>query len=94
MRDYAGMYAALCRFFADKLSVEVPSVHTDLVEGGILDSLAFVTLLMHIEEEFGVAVPADALDIGNFRSIAHIVEYVEGQGRPVAHVMSVAPSVL
>jgi len=36
---------------------------TDLVEGGILDSPAFVELLVRLEQEFLVEAPMDAVDI-------------------------------
>src|SRR5687768_755772 len=36
----------IVRLFADALQLEVPSVDTDLFETGILDSLAFVELLL------------------------------------------------
>jgi D-alanine--poly(phosphoribitol) ligase subunit 2 len=64
------------KLFADKLHVEVPSPDVDLVEIGVLDSLGFVTLLMHLEEDFGVAVPIGDLDVEKFRSVARITGYL------------------
>ncbi|MBI1875041.1 MAG: acyl carrier protein [Acidobacteria bacterium] len=64
------------KLFAEKLHVEVPSPNVDLVEIGVLDSLGFVTLLMHLEEDFGVAVPIEDLDVERFRSVARITGYL------------------
>lgn len=66
----------LLKLFADKLHVEVPSTEIDLVDIGVLDSLGFVTLLMNIEEAFGVAVPVEDLDVEKFRSVDRITSYL------------------
>ena len=64
-------------FFSEKLSVEVSSVDTDLVQTGILDSLALVELLAYIEKEFGTEISLDDIEIEDFHSIAKIAEYVD-----------------
>jgi acyl carrier protein len=70
------LHAQLRAFFSEKLSVEVSSVDTDLVQTGILDSLALVELLAHIEKEFEAEISLDDLEIDDFHSIAKIAEYV------------------
>ena len=62
--------------FLERLNREVTSIQTDLLETGILDSLAFVELIYHVEQEFGVQVSVDDLEIDNFRSIAKIAEFI------------------
>lgn len=62
--------------FADALQLEVPSVDTDLFESAVLDSLAFVELLVQLEREFGVTPSLDELEAENFRSITRIAEFV------------------
>jgi methoxymalonate biosynthesis acyl carrier protein len=62
--------------FNEALNIEVPSDETDLIDGGFLDSLALVELLVEIEARFGVAVPLDDLDIDDFRSVARISEVI------------------
>lgn len=76
MRDRQSLQSSLLKLFAEKLHVEVPSPNVDLVEIGVLDSLGFVTLLMHLEEDFGVAVPIEDLDVERFRSVARITGYL------------------
>jgi D-alanine--poly(phosphoribitol) ligase subunit 2 len=57
--------------------MEVASEQTDLIETGMLDSLALVELLFEIEREFQVDLALDELDIDNFRTIERIGEFVE-----------------
>jgi acyl carrier protein len=65
------------RLFVETLNVEVPSPDTDLIEGGLLDSLALVELLFALEREFAVTIPLENLDIDSFRSIRSIAELLE-----------------
>ena len=70
------LHTQLVTLFAEKLNLEVPLVDTDLVENGMIDSMAFVELLALLEVDFGVSISTDALDLDNFRSIAKIAEFV------------------
>ena len=70
------LHAQFRAFFSKKLSVEVSSVDTDLVQTGILDSLALVELLTYIEEEFKAEISLEDIGIEDFLSIAKIAEYV------------------
>jgi acyl carrier protein len=69
------------RLFVETLNLQVPSPETDLIEGGLLDSLALVELLFALEREFGVSIPLEELDIDSFRSVRTIAEFVDGVGR-------------
>src|SRR2546429_4660608 len=64
------------RLLTDRLNLQVASPETDLLEAGLLDSLTFVQLLVHIEHEFGVTVSPGDLDIENFRSVSEIARLV------------------
>jgi len=66
----------LLRLFEDRLNLQVASPAIDLLETGLLDSLTFVQLLFHIEQEFGVTVGPDELEIENFRSVSEIARFV------------------
>jgi acyl carrier protein len=74
--DNEVLHAQLRAFFSEKLSVEVSSVDADLIQTGILDSLALVELLAYIEKEFGTEIYLDDIGIEDFHSIAKIAEYV------------------
>jgi acyl carrier protein len=64
---------------AEKLLVEVDSPDTDLLPAGILDSLALIQLLVHLEERFGVKIALQDLDIEDLRSIRSIARLVDNQ---------------
>ena len=76
MIQHHGVHRKLTELFAKKLSLEVPSVDTDLVGTGLLDSLSLVELLAELEESFGVSISTDDLELENFRSIASIAGFV------------------
>jgi acyl carrier protein len=71
------LLAQLRGFFSEKLSVEISSVDADLIQTGILDSLALVELLAYIEKEFETEISLDDLEIEDFHSITKIAEYVD-----------------
>lgn len=64
------------RLFVETLKIPAPAPATDLIETGVLDSLALVELLFALEQEFGVTIPLEELDIDSFRSIESIAGLV------------------
>jgi acyl carrier protein len=64
--------------FVEALNKEAPAVDADLIDGGLLDSLALVELIFAIEREFGVTIPLEELEIESFRSVASITDFVAG----------------
>jgi D-alanine--poly(phosphoribitol) ligase subunit 2 len=76
--DSAAVLAQLQAIFRDVLNVVVPAPDTDLIETGLLDSLALVELLFEIEQRFGVDLALDDLDIENFRTLERLAAVVEG----------------
>ena len=68
----------LTSFFANEMNLQIPSVETDLFDTGVLDSLAFEHLLLHLEREFGVTMSVDDLEMDHFRTIGHIADFVAG----------------
>jgi D-alanine--poly(phosphoribitol) ligase subunit 2 len=74
-----GLADRIGRIVSDALHLEVPSADVDLFETGVLDSLAFVELLLQLEREFGVSVTLDELEVDNFRSIERIAAFVEAR---------------
>lgn len=49
---------------------------TDLLEGGLLDSLLLMDLIFHIEEMYGIRFDSDHVNPANFRRIVDIVKFV------------------
>jgi acyl carrier protein len=86
MIEHHRVYQKLTELFAKKLNLEVSSVDTDLVETGLLDSLALIELLAQLEETFGFSVSTDDLEFENFRSIASIAGFV-AQRRTMVEVV-------
>ncbi len=71
---------------AERIGIEVPDPEADLLEAGLIDSLALVTLIVALEDTFGVQLPLDDFDIDNFRSVAAIVDFLGSLGaEPVPH---------
>ena len=64
----------------DALQVEVPAPDVDLIDAGLIDSLALVTLITEIEADFGLQLPLDEFDIERFRSAEQIAAYVAASG--------------
>ncbi|TLY13595.1 MAG: acyl carrier protein [Nitrospirae bacterium] len=76
--------------FREKLKLDVPSPQTDLLQAGLMDSLTFVELLVHLEQEFGLTISIQNLEVENVRSLARIADFVRSQ-RPIGNGTS--PSV-
>jgi acyl carrier protein len=72
------------RLFVEALNIQVPSAETDVIDGGLLDSLKLVELLFALEREFDISIAMENLDIDTFRSVSRIADFVEetqGGGR-------------
>jgi acyl carrier protein len=65
----------------DVLSIEVPDGDIDMIDSGLLDSLALVSLIAGIEEEFELEVPVEDLDLDQFRSVGSITQLVAASRR-------------
>jgi D-alanine--poly(phosphoribitol) ligase subunit 2 len=62
------------------LTQDVSSDDTDVVESGLLDSLALVELLVGIERMFGVQVDLVELDLDDFRTVRRIADAIARTG--------------
>jgi acyl carrier protein len=65
--------------FRDVLKRDVPSAQTDLLESGLLDSLALVELLFELEKQLGITLELETLEVDTFRTLDTIAGYVERQ---------------
>lgn len=57
------------RVVQERLGVEVPDTATDLIDEGLLDSLALVTLIVGLEDAYGCSLPLDDFDLEHFRTV-------------------------
>ncbi len=48
----------------------------DLIDSGLLDSLALVSLIMELEQAYGIEVSYETLEVDQFRTIDSIVTFV------------------
>jgi len=76
MIDTLALQQQVTSLFSEKLNLDVASAETDLLETGLLDSLALVELLAQLEESFDVSISTDDLELENFRSITNIAVFV------------------
>jgi acyl carrier protein len=62
--------------FSDTLSIDPPAPDVDIIEAALLDSLGLVTLLFEVEQELGVQMPLESLEVDDFRSVQRIAQLV------------------
>jgi len=61
----------------DVLAITPDGIDQDLLESGLIDSMALIELLYAIEQEFTVELPLEDLDVDLLRSIRGIASYVD-----------------
>lgn len=76
MKDFTLICKRLQEIFRDELQIDPPAVGDELIEAGLLDSMMFVSLLMHLEEEFEVKVAIENVEIADFSTIEKIARLV------------------
>ena len=74
--DRSRLIDRLTAIFLERLDVDVGDPHADLISTGVIDSLGIVTLLLAMEQEFAVEISIDDFEIDDFRSVAHIADFV------------------
>jgi methoxymalonate biosynthesis acyl carrier protein len=65
---------------ARTLGTAPPDPETDLVQSGLLDSLALVELLVAVEQAFAITLSPEELEIERFRSLGALAELVDSHG--------------
>jgi acyl carrier protein len=73
----------LTSLFLEQLNVEVPGPDTDLIETGLLDSMKLVELLVQIEQQFGLRIELEQIEIEDLRSVTGIARMI-GAAAPAA----------
>jgi acyl carrier protein len=70
----------LAAFLTDDLNVEGPlDAETELFSSGLLDSVAMVNLIAHIEDAARIEVRPSDVTLDNFDTIARILAYAGAQ---------------
>ena len=76
MTDRADVQRRIADWFLKSLHLEIPSPETDLFETGVLDSLGFVELMLHLEQAFGVKITLEQVEVDSFRSVERIATFL------------------
>lgn len=76
MVDTLTQYQQILTIFETNLNLDVPSVETDLIGSGLLDSMGLVELLVSLEQQFSVNISLDKLELDHFRSIESIASLI------------------
>ena len=74
------LHAQVTAIIREKLSIDVRDAQTDLIDEGLLDSLALVTLIAALEESFACELPLDDFEIADFASVVRIVDFLARVG--------------
>lgn len=81
--DDSPVLQRLRRVLEDALDAAAPAPEADMIEAGLIDSLALVTLLFEIEREFAVSVPLESLeieDLSTMHSLAALIARLQSNG--------------
>ena len=70
----------VAKVMSDQAGIDVPDAATDLLDAGLIDSMALVTLIVAFEDTFGVQLPLDDFEIDRFRSVASIADFLTSLG--------------
>ena len=70
----------VAKVMSDQAGIDVPDAETDLLDAGLIDSMALVTLIVAFEDTFGVQLPLDDFEIDRFRSVASIADFLTSLG--------------
>ena len=76
MPDSNTLAQQISALFAEKLHLRVPSPDTDLINSGLVDSLMFVGFLAQLEQEFGIQLSLQDLELDRFRTVTRIAAFV------------------
>ena len=70
----------LIAFLKEQLNIEdVIGAETELFSTGLLDSVAMLNLITHVEEQSRIEVRPGDVTLDNFDTVARIVTYVDSQ---------------
>jgi len=76
MQTLNGVERQLLTLVSKQVNVAIESAEMDLIEMGVIDSLALVDLLLQIEKEFGVQISLAELEIDDLRSVAGLARVI------------------
>jgi acyl carrier protein len=75
--DSADTILRVTTLIHEALQIEVDRIDTDLIETGLLDSLALVELIFRLEQAFDVSIRLDEMSVERFRTISSIARLID-----------------
>jgi len=76
MPDSNTLAQQISALLSEKLHLQVPSLDTDLINTGLVDSLMFVEFLVQLEQEFGIQMSLQDLELDHIRTVTRIAAFV------------------
>lgn len=76
MREQNQITAPIMELLRTSLFIDPASPQTDLIEAGLIDSFGFMRLFVLLEEEFGIQIQLNDLDLDRFRTGERIAAFV------------------
>jgi acyl carrier protein len=74
--EHSELVGEVRTLLVDKLFIRVPSVHADLFDEGLLDSMGLIELVAQLEKRFSVKLPIGELGVDPFSSVLTIAQVV------------------
>jgi acyl carrier protein len=76
-KSHKSIEEGLLQWYRNRIRTREPiTTETDLLDGGYLDSLMLMELVVTLEEQYGVSVGSDEVSPQNFRSIRSLASFV------------------
>jgi acyl carrier protein len=77
MKTRKSIEDGLLQWYRNRIRIrEQITTETDLLDGGYLDSLMLMELVVSLEEQYGVSIGSDEVSPQNFRSIRSLASFV------------------
>lgn len=76
MNATINIHSKVSTIVRESLTVGNVEVEQDLIESGLLDSLALVQLMMALEDGFEITISPEELDVEDYRSIKSISKMI------------------
>ena len=77
MQELSRIRDGLLGFLQERLGApQELDENTDLIDGGLIDSLMLTDLVLQVQAEYGVGLQASDVTPANFRSVSALVELI------------------
>jgi acyl carrier protein len=74
VQDFTDKLGELLR---QEIDLALPSVDTDLIEEGVIDSMIVAEIVLLVERKLDITIPLEELEIETFRSVRSLAAFLE-----------------